>query len=134
MTTDIASLKANIKRWTLILAGSPNHDRLYGRIHPAFSRGVVSRYRDGAHRVHRQWRLDGGIRLPSQGTPAGSGGIEGMVRDATNWHWKFPPPGGTDNPIASGSLKLCGVTMMVALLLTLYGLLRSKTSSYDSNP
>jgi hypothetical protein len=46
---------------------------------------------------------------------------------------KFPPPHGTDNPIVSGSLKLCGVTIMVALLLTLYGLLRSKTSVYDSN-
>lgn len=41
---------------------------------------------------------------------------------------KFPPPHGTDNPIVSASLMLCGVTIMVALLLTLYGLLRSKTS------
>jgi hypothetical protein len=46
---------------------------------------------------------------------------------------KFPPPHGTDNPIVSGSLKLCGVTIMVALLLTLYGLLRSNTSCSDSN-
>jgi hypothetical protein len=46
---------------------------------------------------------------------------------------KFPPPHGTDNPIVSGSLKLCGVTIMVALLLTLYGLLQSKTSTYDPN-
>jgi len=38
---------------------------------------------------------------------------------------KFPPPGGTDNPIVSGSLQLCGLTIMLALLLTLYGLLRS---------
>src|SRR5437867_4177198 len=41
---------------------------------------------------------------------------------------KFPPPHGADNPIVSGSLLLCGVTIMVALLLTLYGLLRSKIS------
>ena len=46
---------------------------------------------------------------------------------------KFPPPNGTDNPIVSGSLKLCGVTIMVALLFTLYGLIRSKAPSYDSN-
>jgi hypothetical protein len=45
---------------------------------------------------------------------------------------KFPPPGGTDNPIVSGSLKLCGVTIMLALLLTLYGLLRSGASGSDS--
>lgn len=46
---------------------------------------------------------------------------------------KFPPPHGSDNPIVSGSLLLCGVTIMVALLLTLYGLLRSKTSGKDAN-
>ena len=41
---------------------------------------------------------------------------------------KFPPPHGTDNPLVSGTLQLCGVTIMVALLFTLYGLLRSKGS------
>ena len=46
---------------------------------------------------------------------------------------KFPPPNGTDNPIVSGSLKLCGVTIIVALLLTLYGLLRSKPVGADLN-
>ena len=42
---------------------------------------------------------------------------------------KFPPPNGTDNPIVSGSLQLCGVTIMLALLLTLWGLWRAKTSA-----
>jgi hypothetical protein len=46
---------------------------------------------------------------------------------------KFPPPHGTDSPIVSGSLQLCGVTIMVALLLTLYGLLRSKSPAKDAN-
>ncbi len=36
---------------------------------------------------------------------------------------KFPPPHGTDHPLVSSSLQVCGVTIMVALLLTLYGLL-----------
>ena len=45
---------------------------------------------------------------------------------------KFPPPHGTDNPIVTGSLMLCGVTILVALLLTLYGLLRSKISDDKS--
>jgi hypothetical protein len=43
---------------------------------------------------------------------------------------KFPPPHGTDNPIVSGALMLCGVTIMIALLLTLYGLLRNKSTTY----
>jgi len=46
---------------------------------------------------------------------------------------KFPPPHGTDNPIVTGSLTLCGVTIMVALLLTLCGLLRAKISGKDAN-
>jgi len=39
---------------------------------------------------------------------------------------KFPPPHGTDHPLVSGSLQVCGVTIVLALLLTLYGLLRSR--------
>jgi hypothetical protein len=66
--------------------GSPNHGRLCGRIHPASSRGMVSRHRHGSYRIHRQWRLDGRIWLPGQGTPPESGGIEGVVRDAASWH------------------------------------------------
>jgi hypothetical protein len=41
---------------------------------------------------------------------------------------KFPPPHGTDNSIVSGSLQLCGLTIMVALILTLCGLLRTRSS------
>jgi len=43
---------------------------------------------------------------------------------------KFPPPYGTDHPIVSGSLLLCGITIMLALLLTLYGLLRSRATEH----
>ena len=39
---------------------------------------------------------------------------------------KFPPPNSFDSPLVSGLLKLCGVTILVALLLTLYGLLCTK--------
>ena len=46
---------------------------------------------------------------------------------------KFPPPHGTDNPIVSGSLKLCGVAIMMSLLLTLYGLWRSTTAGKGAN-
>lgn len=41
---------------------------------------------------------------------------------------KFPPPVSGDNQVVTGMLLLCGITIMVALLLTLYGLLRSKES------
>ncbi len=39
---------------------------------------------------------------------------------------KFPPPGSLDNPAVTGILQLCGVTIVLALLLTLLGLLRSR--------
>jgi hypothetical protein len=42
---------------------------------------------------------------------------------------KFPPPNGVDNPLVTGLLQLCGVTVMIALLLTLFGLWRSKAQS-----
>lgn len=42
---------------------------------------------------------------------------------------KFPPPNGTDSALVSATLMICGVTVMIALLLTLYGLLRSKKSA-----
>ncbi len=41
---------------------------------------------------------------------------------------QFPPPRGTDSGIVSGLLQLCGITIIVALVLTLFGLLRRKTS------
>jgi hypothetical protein len=37
---------------------------------------------------------------------------------------KFPPPHGTESAIVSASLQVCGVTIMIALLLTLVGLVR----------
>jgi hypothetical protein len=45
---------------------------------------------------------------------------------------KFPPPYGVDSPVVTGLLQLCGATIMVALLLTMYGLLRSKASIKDA--
>jgi hypothetical protein len=41
---------------------------------------------------------------------------------------KFPAPRGLDHPAVSGLLQLCGVTMMVALFLTLYGLCSRRLS------
>jgi hypothetical protein len=39
---------------------------------------------------------------------------------------KFPPPNGVDSSVVTGLLQTCGVTIIVALLLTLFGLLPSK--------
>lgn len=47
---------------------------------------------------------------------------------------KFPAPHGSDHPLVTGLLQLCGVTIVVALLLTLYGLLRSDASPPVNQP
>lgn len=41
---------------------------------------------------------------------------------------KFPAPRGLDHPAVTGLLQLCGVTMMAALFLTLYGLFSRRLS------
>ncbi len=45
---------------------------------------------------------------------------------------KFPPPNGTESSVVTGLLLTCAGTIMVALLLTLYGLLRSKEPAQDA--
>jgi len=36
----------------------------------------------------------------------------------------FPAPSGLDNPLVTGLLLVCGVTIVIALLLSLVGLIR----------
>jgi len=156
MTTDIDGLKTNIRRWTLILGVLQiTVGCVIGFIPPsavAWFRGIVM--------AHIEFTANGvlmvafgflvkELRLSAPGLRVwfatlqigtwtnGAAGVAGALIGASSKlmptiNEKFPPPRGTDNPIVSGSLKLCGVTIMVALLLTLYGLLRSKTPGYDA--
>jgi hypothetical protein len=157
MTTDMDNLKANIKRWTLILGVLQiTVGCAVGFIPPsavAWFRGIVM--------AHIEFTANGVLMVafgllvrelnlgPAAlkvwfamlqiGTWAnGAAGVAAAFIGASSKlmptiNEKFPPPNGTDNPIVSGSLKLCGVTIMVALLLTLYGLIRSQAPSDDSN-
>jgi len=45
---------------------------------------------------------------------------------------KFPPPHALDNPIVTGLLQTCGVTILLALALTIYGLARSDMPGKNS--
>jgi hypothetical protein len=45
---------------------------------------------------------------------------------------KYPPPHGTDSAAVSGLLQICGVTVMAALVLTLFGLWRANRRSKSS--
>ena len=152
MTTDIDSLKANLKRWTLILGVLQiTVGCMVGFIPPsavAWFRGIVMAHieftANGVLMVAfgflvRELRLSPTVlkvwfaTLQIGTWTNGAAGVAAAFIGASSKlmptiNEKFPPPDGTDNPVVSGSLKLCGVTIMVALLLTLYGLLRSKRS------
>jgi hypothetical protein len=157
MTTDIDRLKANLRRWTLILGVLQiTIGCMVGFIPPsavAWFRGVVMAHieftANGVLMVAfgflvRELRLGpaalkvwfatlqiGTWTNGAAGVAAAFSGASSKLMPTLNE--KFPPPHGTDNPIVSGALQLCGVTIMVALLLTLYGLLRSTTSAKDAN-
>jgi hypothetical protein len=156
MTTEPDSLKASLRRWTLILGVLQiTVGCVVGFIPPsavAWFRGIVMAHieftANGVLMVVfgfliRELRLSPAtlkvwFAMLQIGTwTNGAAGLLGAFIGASSKlmptiNEKFPPPQGTDNPIVSGSLLLCGVTIMVALLLTLYGLLRSKTSGKDA--
>ena len=157
MTTDLDILKANMKRWTLILGVLQIAvGCVVGFIPPsaeAWFRGIVMAHieftANGVLMVAfgflvRELRLNPGAMKVWFATlqigtwTNGAAGLAAAFIGASSKlmptiNEKFPPPHGTDNPVVSGSLKLCGVTIMVALLITLYGLLHSKTLGYYSN-
>ncbi len=153
MTGDIDNLKENLKRWTLFLGVlQVTVGCLVGFIPPSavqWFRGIVM--------AHIEFTANGvlvvvlglllsHLRLGSAvlkmwfaalqlGTwTNGAAGVVGAFIGASSkllptLNEKFPPPNGIDSPIVSGLLQLCGVTIMVALLLTLYGLWRSRTET-----
>ena len=157
MTTNIDSLKANLRRWTLILGVLQiTVGCVVGFIPPSavtWFRGIVMahieftangvlmvafgllgtelRLSPAALKVWFATMQIGTWTNGAAGVVAAFIGASSKLMPTLNE--KFPPPHGTDNPIVTGSLTLCGVTIMVALLLTLYGLLHSKTSGKDAN-
>jgi hypothetical protein len=156
MTTDTDSLKAKLKRWTLILGVLQiTVGCAVGFIPPSaveWFRGIVM--------AHIEFTANG-VLMVAFGflaselnlSPAalkvwfamlqigtwtnGAAGVAAAFIGASSklmptLNEKFPPPHGTDSALVTGSLKLCGVTIMVALLFTLYGLLRAKTSEKNA--
>ena len=157
MTNNIDALKANLRRWTLILGVLQiTIGCAVGFIPlPAVTwfRGIVMAHiefiANGVLMIAfgflvRELRLSPAalkvwFATLQVGTwTNGAAGVAAAFMGASSklmptLNEKFPPPHGTDNPIVTGSLLLCAVTIMVALLITLYGLLRSKTLENDAN-
>lgn len=157
MAAEIDSLKASLRRWTLILGVLQiTVGCTIGFIPPsavAWFRGIVMAHieftANGVLMVAfaflvRELRLSptalkvwfGALQVGTWTN--GAAGLAGAFTGASSTlmptiNEKFPPPQGTENPIVSGLLLLCGVSIMLALLITLYGLLRSKTSGEDAS-
>lgn len=157
MATDIIRLKSVIRRWTLILGvGQITIGCLVGFIPPdavSWFRGIVM--------AHIEFTINGILMiafgfLPNElrlnpmslkvwfatlqiGTwTNGMAGLIGAFIGASTplmptINEKFPPPNGTDNALVTGFLILCSLAIMTALLLTLYGLIRSGTIDKNQN-
>jgi hypothetical protein len=153
MSLDNDSLKEGLRRWTLVLGVLQIMiGCLVGFIPPSaveWYRGIVMAHieftANGVLMVAfgflvrelrlAPWALRAWFAALQIGTwTNGGAGVAGAFIGASSklmptLNEKFPPPHGTDNPIVTGALQLCGVTIMLALLLTLYGLLRTSKCS-----
>jgi len=156
MTPDSSGLKETLRRWTLILGVLQiTIGCTVGFIPPS----AVSWFR-GIVMAHIEFTANGvlmivlgllvrELRLSAPAlwvwfvtlqigtwTNGGAGVVAGFLGASSplmpTLNEKFPPPHGTDSALVSASLQICGVTIMVALLLTLYGLLRAKTPATDA--
>ena len=153
MTTDINSFKLNLKRWVLLLGVLQiTVGCMIGFIPPSavtWFRGIVM--------AHIEFTANGvlmvafgflvqELRLSPTALKVwfatlqigtwtnGSAGLVGAFIGSSSMlmptiNEKFPPPNGVDSAVVTNLLRLCGITIIVALLLTIYGLLRSKTSA-----
>ena len=157
MITDIDSLKANLRRWTLLLGVLQiTVGCMVGFIPPsavAWFRGIVM--------AHIEFTANGvlmivfgflvnELRLNSVAlkvwfatlqigswTNGAAGVVAAFIGSSSKLmptlNEKFPPPRGVDSPVVTNLLQLCGVTIVLALLLTIFGLLRSRASTPDTD-
>lgn len=157
MPTDLDPLKVTLKRWTLILGVFQiTVGCAVGLIPPSaveWFRGIVM--------AHIEFAMNGilmiafGFLVPELrlGPAAlkvwfvllqigtwtnGAAGVAAAFLGSSSklmptLNEKFPPPHDTDHPLVTGSLTLCAITIMAAMLLTLYGLLRSKAAGQETD-
>lgn len=148
MDRDLESLKANLKRWTLFLGVLQiTVGCTIGFIPPSsvqWFRGIVMAHIEFtangvlmvvfgfllmemnlSARAFKVWFASLQIGTWMNGT---AGVIAAFIGASSplmpTLNQKFPPPNGTESALVSASLQICGVAVMIALLLTLYGLWR----------
>lgn len=157
MKTDLDRLKSNLRRWTLILGVLQiTVGCVIGFIPPsavAWFRGVVMAHIEFTANGVLMIALGLLVRDLSLGPTAlkvwfgtlqigawtnGAAGVAAAFLGASSKlmptiNEKFPPPNGADHPMVTGLLLVCGVTILVALPLTLFGLWRSGASDQGAS-
>ncbi|HKY73186.1 MAG TPA: hypothetical protein VJL88_14805 [Nitrospira sp.] len=149
MSHDVSALQLRLRRWTLILGVAQiTMGCLVGFIPPTaveWFRGIVMGHIEYTangvliitfglilHELRLQatglkvWFTTLQIGTWTNGTAgllAGLIGYSSVLMPTINE--KFPAPHGSDHVGVTALLQLCGVTMIIALFLTLYGLVRS---------
>ncbi|MGR9014116.1 MAG: hypothetical protein ACU83U_10775 [Gammaproteobacteria bacterium] len=157
MTTDIEIFKANLKRWVLLLGVLQiTVGCMIGFIPPsavAWFRGIVMAHIEFTANgilmivfgfLVQELRLNptalkvwfvtlqiGTWTNGAAGVAAAFTGSSSKLMPTLNE--KFPPPYGVDSPVVTNLLLLCGVTIIIALLLTIYGLLGFKASAKNAS-
>ena len=156
MTTDPTTLKTALRRWTLFLGVlQVTIGCMVGFIPPtavAWFRGIVMAHleftangvlmvvrglllREMRRRAtaRKVWCVALQIGTWSNGASGVAAAFIGTSSKLmTTINEKYPPPHGTDSPVVTNLLQLCGVTIMIALMMTLYGLLRGKDAPRDA--
>ena len=153
MATDFESTRETLRRWTLILGVlQVTVGCIVGFIPPtavAWFRGIVMAHIEFTANGVLMVVLGLLVREMALGPAAlkawfatlqvgswtnGAAGVAGAFLGSSSklmptLNEKFPPPHGTDSMIVTGILQVCGVTITIALLLTLVGLVRFRSSA-----
>ncbi len=151
MTTDNNSTKSNLRHWTLLLGVLQiTVGCLVGLIPPSaveWFRGIVMAHieftANGVLMIAfgflvNEMRLSASalkvwfVALQLGTWTNGAAGVAAALSGDSSplmltLNQKFPPPNGTENPLVTGSLTLCAITILLALVMTLYGLARART-------
>ena len=150
MNTGVDSLKEELRRWVLLIGvAQVLFGCIVGFIPPTavpWFRGIVMAHIEFTANgvlmtviglLARELRLSAGAwriwfwTLIVGTWTNGAAGLVGAFAGQSSrlmptMNQNFPPPGGAENPVVTGLLLVCGVTIVIALLLTVVGLVRAQ--------
>jgi hypothetical protein len=152
MNTGIDSLKEQLRRWVLLIGvAQVLFGCIVGFVPPtavSWFRGIVMAHIEFTANgvlmmviglLARELRLSAGAwriwfwTLIVGTWTNGAAGLVGAFAGQSSplmptLNQNFPAPGGAENPVVTGLLTVCGVTIVIALVLTVAGLARAPRS------